>query len=195
MKKFVVVLLVLLGVFTLVPQQAIAASMKTPTSVVHSVQNQNLVHSTKTPNKPQDSWWATCSNQPSTSNCDGQDPQSSGCSDSTVRTLQVAFTGSDIYLYNTKIELRYSRTCNSYWARFSATQSSGCWYNYQATVRRTDGARVASPRFYNQCGSNTIWSPMLYYTGLGQAIGDFWATDGYGYTIYRPSQSAVTNWD
>jgi hypothetical protein len=81
-------------------------------------------------------------NGPDGDACDGQDPVGTGCaSDAAVKDSQ-SYAGS-----NEKIELMWSKACNTVWARYTAPSGWGCESptdyspssDYNPTVTRRDG--------------------------------------------------------
>ena len=84
-------------------------------------------------------------------NYDGQNPSTTGC-DRDGQT--VAYK----YITGGKIELRWSNTCKTNWARVVPNSSSA---RTSATVRRSSDGRS-----YSYSGTGSIWSPMVSSSGI-----------------------------
>jgi hypothetical protein len=104
---------------------------------------------------------SACVTSPNTTNCDAKDPIATGCS-ADARDLAVA-SGSGVF-----VQLRYSPTCKSAWAR----ASTGLVSSIQACMwRRT--LTTNSPRCYTAV-STDAYTDMLYLgknTYQGRASG------------------------
>ena len=92
---------------------------------------------------------SACVTSPNTTNCDGKDPIATGCS-ADATNLAVA-SGSGVY-----IQLRYSPTCRSAWAR----ASTGLVSSIKACVSRRP-LTTNSPKCYTAV-STDAYTDMLY---------------------------------
>jgi len=109
---------------------------------------------------------------------DGSDPGATGCASS-------AYTISSFYdrYYGGYVELRYSTSCSTAWARFSCAPGPiGCGDNNVTIVRlgySPDGyARYDVP--FGAAGQ-TVWTPQVYDGGNNQSIACIW----YGTSIQQ----------
>ncbi|MFM9607742.1 DUF2690 domain-containing protein [Streptomyces niveiscabiei] len=107
---------------------------------------------------------------------DGQDPISSGCANSAITARSNA-----IYVGGTQvgtIELRYSTSCRTAWARVRSTGPYG-----GATVTRTsnwDWYRCDSLSWNSSMGQYTCYTPMLNDAGVQSfARGSASASNGF----------------
>jgi hypothetical protein len=94
---------------------------------------------------------------------DGQDPVSSGCSNSAVTVATAPIKAGDGTVLG-RVDLRWSNACHTNWAR---TVSYGSIESYGAPVayvtRTSDNKQYSSN--YGAPGG-TVWTPMVY----GQAL-------------------------
>lgn len=109
--------------------------------------------------------------------CSGQDPQATHCSDGSYtvsatsvyyRTIAHQATG----LYAGYLELRWSPTCQTNWARFTSQGS----FNYKViAIHRTTGYQQswdAGP--YQMAWTSQIYSPRLCVAAVVQVKADGW---------------------
>lgn len=100
---------------------------------------------------------SACMQNPSPKNCDGQDPDLSGCGASGTTLVSVAL-GS-----NGTVALRYSTACHTAWSH--AVSSIGVT-TIQATItRKSDGKSYQTP-FLQATAAKSL---MVYVSGLDQA--------------------------
>jgi hypothetical protein len=105
--------------------------------------------------------------------CNGLDPEQTGCA---AGAYTVNVPGGTVSFRTGYVQLRYSPTCGTNWARVISTSGS---VQLTASIRRTtDGL------FYFAVGSGTLlWSPMVYAPnvkakGCGSAINYGDCTEG-----------------
>lgn len=87
--------------------------------------------------------------------CDGKDPETMGCIGNLVRTTDEALVGT------TKVEVRYSKTCQAAWARITgATQGD----EVQVTVGGTKQTAAIEA-----AGDNIAYTQMVAVKDAGEA--------------------------
>jgi hypothetical protein len=100
--------------------------------------------------------------------CNGQDPGAAGCTSGayTVYSASKQFYSSANFWATVRVELRWSPTCKTNWAKATITSSNPSAYSFQIQVLLKDA------------NSNTLWH--TEYTGIGRAV--------YGDMHYAPTQ-------
>lgn len=105
--------------------------------------------------------------------CNGLDPEQTGCA---VGAYTVKVSGGTVSFQTGSVELRYSPTCKTNWARVFSTVGN---VRLTASIRRTNDGL-----FYFAVGSGTrLWSPMVYAPnvkakGCGSAVNYGDCTEG-----------------
>jgi hypothetical protein len=105
--------------------------------------------------------------------CNGLDPEQTGCA---ADAYTVKVSGGTVSFRTGYVELRYSPTCGTNWARVISTVGN---VQLTASIRRTNDGL-----FYFAVGSGTrLWSPMVYAPnvkakGCGSAINYGDCTEG-----------------
>lgn len=101
--------------------------------------------------------------------CSGKDPSSTGCANDgrTVASNDLyeqrgAFNGDVYWAYVGKIELRWSPSCKTNWARLTTTDSSGM--NTLKVVQDTGYTQSKStvPMWGGLTKPGVYWTPMIY---------------------------------
>ncbi|MFF6782053.1 DUF2690 domain-containing protein [Streptomyces sp. NPDC012510] len=87
--------------------------------------------------------------------CDGKDPETMGCIGNLVRTTDEALVGT------TKVEVRYSRTCQAAWARITGAAQGD---EVQVTVGATKQTAAIEA-----AGDNIAYTQMLAVKDAGEA--------------------------
>jgi hypothetical protein len=91
--------------------------------------------------------------------CSGKDPQATGCAASgvTVAAIDAYFdtTFGRVAVYGGRLELRWSPTCKTNWARFAP--QAGTSYQLQAIQPETNYKQV-----YNAGAWQTAWTSQIY---------------------------------
>ncbi len=103
---------------------------------------------------------ATCSASPNEANCNNQDPVKQGCND--------GYTVSTASFAQGKVELRYSPTCKSNWAK--VTNFTGNGYTF-AQIMREDGKSYSYDSYSSTVYTNMVYSPVLKAKASGKACG------------------------
>jgi hypothetical protein len=120
----------------------------------------------------------TCSNY----GCDGWDPSQSGCSASASTPVPARQIYDHANRHLGQIELRYSSTCRTVWARVTNYISDAG----NGFITRTDGAQEACgiSSWSTTMGGYSCYTPMLYDGGVTSfALGeDYDPYDGIWYT-------------
>jgi hypothetical protein len=110
---------------------------------------------------------------------DGQSPISSGCANTaiTARSSSIS-TQSQLGHVVGRIDLRYSRSCRTVWARILARERPSGWAGVE---RQRDGAlqECWSLSWSDSLGAWSCFTPMLNDAGeLGRAGGYSWSSEG-----------------
>lgn len=87
--------------------------------------------------------------------CDGKDPETMGCIGNLVRTTDEAVVGT------TKVEVRYSKTCQAAWARITGAAQGD---EVQVTVGRTKQTAAIEA-----AGDNIAYTQMIVVKDAGEA--------------------------
>lgn len=125
----------------------------------------------------------TCKTSPSSKNCDGTDPHTTGCdaSASTVASANLVRSTDNVVVGT--VELRWSSVCKTNWARVNRTDKD--------TVDQTYGKVENTAGTTQQTGWATgtgVWSPQIYSpTTKARAFGmaDESFADGQGITAWK----------
>ena len=99
---------------------------------------------------------SSCTAYPSKAACDGHDPGSTGCSAGakTVKYKNMYWWKDGRYIG--RLELRWSPTCKTNWARVSMV---GEWPVEELTIKRSsDGTHYTN----SSASTNTLWTKMVY---------------------------------
>jgi hypothetical protein len=117
---------------------------------------------------------SSCKASPSDATCDGMDPQTTGCAADAYTVPGGTAKGP-----GGTVELRYSPSCKTNWARVQNAQ-----LNLTLFVIRQDGAERDSVEFL--WASGTVWSPMLYSPVMKAQAGYNWDCCDSGGGIRTP---------
>lgn len=138
----------------------------------------------------------TCAQYPSTTYCDGQDPIAGGCSGDAYTVTSASITGllnqnGTLKIVTVgEVDLRYSPTCASNWARAvlytsdsQVQQEIGGFADFNATIKRcTDGKTFTATTSTDAYPLNTnIYGDMVYAPTApadASATTDFPSSDG-----------------
>ena len=130
---------------------------------------------------------ASCKASPSDANCNGKDPDATGCNadSTTIESLDIygVYTGSGVPAGIVgKVVLRYSPLCKSMWARTTGYSGFGVT-QVTSTLYRADGLYA----FKTITAAGTVNSPMLYAVGSGRSVSTqgqvYFSLGGYGVTF------------